>query len=55
MYGSRASKYNIVAATPYGKDPMTELSAACAERGIGFGFYYSQDQDWHEPNGRGNT
>jgi alpha-L-fucosidase len=55
MYGSKASKYNIVDATPYGKDPMKELSAACAERGIGFGFYYSQDQDWHEPDGRGNT
>lgn len=54
MYGSRASKYNIVDATPYGKDPMKDLSAACSKRGIGFGFYYSQDQDWHEPNGRGN-
>lgn len=55
MYGSQASKYNIVDATPYAKDPMKALSAACAKRGIGFGFYYSQDQDWHEPNGRGNT
>jgi alpha-L-fucosidase len=55
MYGSKASKYNIVDATPYGRDPMKELSAACAERGLGFGFYYSQDQDWHERNGRGNT
>ena len=54
MYGSKASKYNIVDATPYGKDPMKDLSAACAKRGLGFGFYYSQDQDWHEPNGRGN-
>lgn len=55
MYGSKASSYNVVDATPYGKDPMKELSAACAQRGVGFGFYYSQDQDWHEPNGRGNT
>ena len=22
---------------------------------IKFGFYYSQAQDWHEPNGAGNT
>jgi alpha-L-fucosidase len=54
MFGSKASKYNIVDATPYGKDPMKELSAACAKRGVGFGFYYSQDQDWHEAGGRGN-
>jgi alpha-L-fucosidase len=55
MFKSRASKFNIVDATPYGKDPMTPLSAACARRGIGFGFYYSQDQDWHEAGGRGNN
>ncbi len=54
MYGSKVSKYNIVDATPFGRDPMKELSAACDDKGIGFGFYYSQDQDWHEPNGRGN-
>jgi alpha-L-fucosidase len=34
---------------------MKDLSAACAKRNIDFGFYYSQDQDWHEPNGRGNN
>jgi alpha-L-fucosidase len=55
MYHSKASRYNIVEATPYGKDPMVDLAAACARRGIDFGFYYSQDQDWHEPHGRGNT
>ena len=55
MFKSEASKYNIVDATPFKKDPMKDLSAACAQRGIDFGFYYSQDQDWHEPNGRGNN
>lgn len=55
MFQSKASKYNIVDATPYGKDPMKDLSAACAKRGIDFGFYYSQDQDWHEAGGRGNN
>lgn len=55
MYGSKVSKYNIVDATPFARDPMKDLSAACAAAGLGFGFYYSQDQDWHEPNGRGNT
>ena len=54
MYGSKVSPFNIVDATPYGKDPMTDLSAACRAEGIKFGFYYSQFLDWHEPNGGGN-
>ncbi|HEY3744190.1 MAG TPA: alpha-L-fucosidase [Bryobacteraceae bacterium] len=55
MYGSKVSRYNIVNATPYGKDPMIGLAAMARAYGLGFGFYYSQDQDWHEPGGRGNT
>jgi alpha-L-fucosidase len=55
MFGSQVSKYNIVDATPFKRDPLKELSAACARHHIKFGFYYSQSQDWHEPNGAGNT
>ena len=55
MYGSKVSKYNIVDATPFQRDPLKELAAACARHNIKFGFYYSQSQDWHEPNGAGNT
>ena len=55
MYGSKVSKYNIVDATPFKRDPLKELAAACARHNIKFGFYYSQSQDWHEPNGVGNT
>ena len=55
MFGSKVSPYNIVDATPFKRDPMRELAAACAKHGIKFGFYYSQAQDWHEPNGAGNT
>jgi alpha-L-fucosidase len=55
MFDSDASDYNIVDATPFGKDPMKELAASCASHGVKFGFYYSQDQDWHEAGGRGNT
>ncbi|MBO9638638.1 MAG: alpha-L-fucosidase [Siphonobacter aquaeclarae] len=54
MYDSHVSPYNIVRATPYGKDPMKELSKATRDAGIAFGFYYSQFLDWHEPNGGGN-
>ncbi len=55
MYGSKASKYNIVDATPFKRDPLKELAAACARHNIRFGFYYSQAQDWHEPGGAGNN
>jgi alpha-L-fucosidase len=55
MFKSQASSYNIVDATPFKRDPMKELQAACARRGIKLSFYYSQAQDWHEPNGAGNT
>ncbi|MCX5643713.1 MAG: alpha-L-fucosidase [Phycisphaerae bacterium] len=55
MYGSKVTKYNIVDATPFQRDPLKELAAACAKHNIKFGFYYSQSQDWHEPGGAGNT
>src|SRR5216684_918196 len=55
MYGSKASKYNIVSATAFGRDPLKELAAAAQKADIKLCFYYSQTQDWHEPDGVGNT
>jgi alpha-L-fucosidase len=55
MFKSAVSKYNIVDATPYKRDVLKELADACARRGMRLGFYYSQSQDWHEPNGAGNN
>ena len=51
MFGSKVSPYNIVDATPFKRDPMKELAAACAKEGIKLGFYYSQSHDWHFPGG----
>jgi alpha-L-fucosidase len=51
MFGSKASTYNIVDATPFHRDPLKELAAACQKHGIKLGFYYSQAQDWHQPGG----
>jgi alpha-L-fucosidase len=51
MFGSKADAFNIVDATPFKRDPVKELAAACAKRGIRFGCYYSQAQDWHAPGG----
>ena len=55
MYHSKVSKYNVVDATPFKRDVLRELADACAKHGMKLGFYYSQAQDWHEPNGAGNT
>ena len=53
MFKSEASAFNIVDATPFGRDPMKELSTACKELGLGFGFYYSHNQDWTLPGAHG--
>jgi alpha-L-fucosidase len=45
MFNTSASSYNIVAATPYRKDPLLELAQECAKEGIELHFYYSL-LDW---------
>lgn len=55
MYKSDVSKYNIVDATPFGRDVTAELAEACYKRGLKFGLYYSQDLDWSHPHGGGYT
>jgi alpha-L-fucosidase len=55
MFGSKASAFNVVDATPYKRDILKQLAEACARQGMRLGFYYSQSQDWHEPGGAGNT
>ncbi len=54
MFSSSASAFNICEATPFARDPIAELADACHRGGIRLGFYYSQFQDWHEPDGAGN-
>ena len=53
MFHSKVSDFNIVDATPFDRDPMKELAEACKKQGLGFGFYYSQNQDWTAPGGAG--
>ena len=55
LYDSAETDYNIAAGTPYGRDILKDLAEACAREGIKLGLYYSQTQDWHHPNGFGNT
>ena len=39
MYRSKASKYNVVDATPFGRDPLEEIAEACRDTGIRLGLY----------------
>lgn len=48
MYDSAATTYDIIDATPFKRDPMKELAAACKETGVKLCFYYSVP-DWHHP------
>ncbi len=54
MFDSPSNPYNIVAQTPFKRDPMKELADACNRRGIKMCFYYSQAQDWHAAGGAGH-
>jgi len=48
MFNTEATKYNVVDATPWHKDPMALLSKASKKDGIRFCTYYSI-MDWHTP------
>ena len=54
MYDSKVSGFNIMAQTPFKRDPMAELAAACRKQGMKFGFYYSHAFDWEHPDAPGN-
>lgn len=51
MFGSKASNFNIVDYTPFGRDIVDEVVNACRRHGLKIGFYYSQSQDWCNPGG----
>ncbi len=49
MYDSKVSDYNIVDASPYGKDILGMLKEECDKQGVKLFFYHSQ-LDWHHPD-----
>ncbi len=51
MFDSKVDPFNIVAATPFKRDPLRELAEECRKQGVKLGFYYSQSQDWTAPGG----
>jgi alpha-L-fucosidase len=48
LFDTRQTDYNIMH-SPFGRDVVKELSAACRKQGIAFGTYYSV-ADWHHPD-----
>ena len=51
MFPTAVDDYNINGRTPFKRDPIGEMAAACKKAGIKFGVYYSQNLDWHHPGG----
>ncbi|MBK7927231.1 MAG: alpha-L-fucosidase [Bryobacterales bacterium] len=55
MFATKQSKWNIVDATPYKRDPLKELAEECRKQGIKLFFYHSH-LDWthadYYPRGR---
>lgn len=49
MFASRHSDFNIVKATPFGKDIVAELAKACKKHGLKLFLYYSH-LDWRHPD-----
>lgn len=46
MFKTDATDFDIVDATPYGRDVIKELADACRKEGLKLNFYYSH-MDWH--------
>lgn len=51
LFDSKVTDWDVVDATPYGKDLLKPLAEACRKHDIKLGFYYSQAQDWNHPGG----
>ncbi|MBI1368868.1 MAG: alpha-L-fucosidase [Planctomycetes bacterium] len=49
LWDSKVTDYDVVDATPYGKDLLAPLAAECRKQGLHFGVYYSI-MDWHHPS-----
>jgi alpha-L-fucosidase len=51
LFDSKVTDWDVVDATPYGKDLLKPLAEACQKHGMKLGFYHSQAQDWNHPGG----
>lgn len=49
MFDSPSSAYDMVDATPFKRDPLKELAAACRKQDLKLCVYYSLGRDWSVP------
>lgn len=50
LWDTQVSDFKITN-SPFGRDMLAELVAACKKYGLKYGFYYSHWQDWEYPGG----
>lgn len=55
LFRTAQSPYNVVEATPLGRDVVRELADECHRQGLGIHFYYSLIDWWREDAPRGRT
>ena len=53
LFKSEVSDFNVVDATPFGRDIIAEIAQACKKYDMKLGIYYSQAIDWSHPDGLG--
>jgi len=51
LWPSKFSTYNVLEATPFKRDILSELAAACQKYHVKLGFYYSHWMDWDGSGG----
>ncbi|WP_396667651.1 alpha-L-fucosidase [Microbacterium sp. R86528] len=54
LWDTELTTFSSAVDAPLGRDIVGEISQACRDRGIKFGLYYSQTQDWTHPDAAGN-
>jgi len=54
LWDSKVSEYDIMDRSPFKRDVLKELSAACRKEGIKLCFYHSI-MDWHHPDAQGSN
>lgn len=53
LFQSEYDNFNVAEGSPFGRDVIAEIAEACRKYEMKLGLYYSQELDWHEPNGGG--
>ena len=49
LFKTDVSPFNVVDATPFGRDVLKELAEACRRADMKLGFYYSHVREWRDP------